>query len=155
MAAITGRWIFLVVMALAPILIAVDAVNRKKKTERKRQQRAEEYAAELAQFRADVVTLRREERARRRRSAACAGIAAVHAEARHRRLWERGPTDSDFTSVCVGLAPLASAIEADDPRAPARRAPVGNTARDEPAGDRIPGRGGTERRVRRRRHAGS
>ncbi len=115
MAAITGRWIFLVVMALAPILIAVDAVNRKKKTERKRQQRAEEFAAELAQFRASVVALRREERSRRRHSATCAGIAAVQAEARHRRLWERGPNDADFTSVCVGLAPLSSTIQADDP----------------------------------------
>ena len=115
MAAITGRWIFLVVMALAPILIAVDAVNRKKKTERKRQQRAEEFAAELAQFRASVVALRREERSRRRHSATSAGIAAVQAEARHRRLWERAADDADFTSVCVGLAPLSSTIQADDP----------------------------------------
>ena len=115
MAAITGRWIFLAVMALAPILIAADSMNRKKKTERKRQQRAAEYAAELAEFRATVTALRREERARRRHSAACAGIAALQAEARHRRLWERSPSDADFTSVCVGLAPLASAIVAEDP----------------------------------------
>jgi S-DNA-T family DNA segregation ATPase FtsK/SpoIIIE len=115
MAAITGRWIFLAVMALAPILIAVDAVNRKKKTERRRQEKAEEYAAELAEFRANVVALRREERSRRRHTAACAGVAALQSEARHRRLWERRPADEDFTSVCVGLAPLASSIQAVDP----------------------------------------
>ena len=90
-------------------------MNRKKKTERKRQERAAEYAAELAEFRANVVALRREERSRRRHSAACAGVAALQAEARHRRLWERSPSDADFTSVCVGLAPLASAIHAVDP----------------------------------------
>ena len=139
MAAITGRWIFLVVMALAPILIAVDAVNRKKKTERKRQQRAEEFAAELAQFRAERRRLASRGalpppplgnvRGHRRRSGGGPPPAAVGARAERRRLHVR-------------LRRLGSPL-LDHPgrrsRERARRAPVGDAARDEPAGDRFPG----------------
>ena len=115
MAAITGRWIFLAVMALAPILLAVDAIGRKRRTQRAKDERAAEFAAQLDEFRAKVTELRREERTRSRNSATCAGIAALQAGSRHRRLWERLPSDADFTSVCVGLAALASDIQANDP----------------------------------------
>ena len=114
-AAITGRWIFLLIMIIGPIVMAVEAFRRKRRRDREVASAAETYTADLAAFRENVVALRREERDRRRSAAHCGGLSLLVASTWHRRMWERASSDDDFLSVPVGLAAIPSAIAAEDP----------------------------------------
>ena len=114
-AAITGRWIFLLIMIIGPIVMAIEAFRRKRRRERDVADAAATYASDLAAFRENVLALRREERDRRRSAAHCGGLSLLVASTWHRRMWERAASDDDFMSVPVGLAAIPSAIVADDP----------------------------------------
>ena len=110
-AAMTGRWEFLLIMALAPIIGAIDAVRRKKGTTAKRRQKRAAAEAEQAEFRARLAELRRVERQRRRDATAIGGLAAFGASARVSTLWERSPGEEDFGAVGIGVASMPSPIE--------------------------------------------
>lgn len=111
---LTGRWEFLLVMALAPILFTVDVVRRRRKKRAADAAAMAAHDAECARFERTVTDLRARERARRRVAALGGGDAAFMSSIRHRRLWERSATDDDFGSVSVGLASIASDIDAGD-----------------------------------------
>ncbi len=115
MAAITGRWIFLLIMAVSPLVITLDALSRRRRVRDDAQHDEAEYHRQLEDFRQRVRNLRRVERDRRREAATCGGVALLTGAVRHRRLWERAPLDADFMSVAVGLASLPSAVQATDP----------------------------------------
>ncbi len=114
-AVMSGRWEFLLLMALAPIAMAVTAWQSKRKKAREAIDATNKYEAELADFRGRAGALRNEERDRKRAVSHCGGVALLLASTWHRRLWERAPADADFLGVPVGLGLEPSAIEADDP----------------------------------------
>ncbi len=111
---LTGRWEFLLVMALAPILFTFDIVRRRRKKKASDAAGRAAYDEERARFDQAVAALRLEERARRRVAAIGGGDAAYMSTVRHRRLWERTAADGDFGCVTLGLAALSSAIDAGD-----------------------------------------
>lgn len=109
-AVITGRWEFLLISAVAPLVYGWDMRRRSKAQtkEREEQEATDEanriaYEARLAEYRVEAV-------ARSRRAALTGGLGALYAEFRHDRLWERTPTDDDFGAVSLGLADLASPV---------------------------------------------
>ena len=116
LAAITGRWIFLAVVALAPIVMFVENLRRRRVEAAKLDKRRQESQQELESFerrRGEIVAA---ERLRRRWLAPIAGVACMHADLRTRRVWERSPSDEDFCSVPVGLATLPSSLKVDGAR---------------------------------------
>ncbi|MFT7601057.1 MAG: S-DNA-T family DNA segregation ATPase FtsK/SpoIIIE [Acidimicrobiales bacterium] len=113
-ALMTGRWQFLLIIALAPILFTYDAQRQRKRRKADRIQAFADHEIELAAFELMLAELRSTERTRRRELSCMGGIASFRATVRHRRLWERIPADSDFGSVAVGLAELPSKIDAGD-----------------------------------------
>ena len=115
MALMTGRWQFLLIIAIAPLFMGYFALQRKRRKQRRIQQSEERYRQELAGFREHVTKLRWDERDRRRRTGHCGGASLLFARSWQRSLWERAPGDDDFLSVPVGLGSLPSQIKADDP----------------------------------------
>lgn len=104
MAILMKNVIFLAFSALAPMVYAGDAFRQKRKraaTEAVERQRYRDAMATSRQAYLETVT---EERRRRRHDNPSGGVAAVFAAIRHRRLWERRPTDPDFLNVSIGLA---------------------------------------------------
>ncbi len=111
---LTGRWEFLMIMALAPIVFAVDLFRKKRKKTADAAAALAEYEAERSAFDVSVAALRREERARQRHAAIGGGLGSLLAGVRHRRLWERLPSDADFANLTIGLAAQPSSIDAGD-----------------------------------------
>lgn len=107
----TGRWYFLAIMAVSPIVYAVDQHRERKARAAKVEADLEDYHREASAHGQTVAATRSEDRRRARDAAWCGGIATLFAEMRHARLWERTPTDDDFGSVCVGLAAQPSRID--------------------------------------------
>ncbi len=111
-AAMTGRWIFLLIMAIAPIIVAIDTYRRRKGTNVIAARKRARHDEEIAAFEQRLAELRTVERARRRTSAAIGGLSAFAATARTSVLWQRLPDDDDFLTVGVGLADMPSSIAA-------------------------------------------
>ena len=103
-AVITGRYIFLLIAALAPLVYTVDAVRQKRKRSKDQASEQEQYENESRAVREAFAATALEERRRRRSENPAGGTASVYAMVRHRRLWERRPEDDDFLSVTYGLA---------------------------------------------------
>lgn len=101
---ITQNFLFLLISGLAPLVYAGDAFvqkRRRKRASKSDRQRFEENAASTkAAFAAAVA----EELRRNRTQNPAGGTANVFALVRHRRLWERRPSDPDFLSITFGLA---------------------------------------------------
>ena len=113
-ALLTGRWIFLLIMAVAPIIFTVDAMRRRRRVNSKTARQQQKYAEELLDFRTRLAALRRVERGRLRDAARVGGLSSISAEARLSNLWERSPADDDFLALTVGLAAMPSAITISD-----------------------------------------
>ena len=110
---LTRMAIMLPIMALGPIFIAVDSLRRRRAETRKRDKEAREYEDASAHFRVDLASVREKERDRDRWAATPAGTAALLAEARHTRLWERSPADEDFCEVAIGLCSRPSKVHVE------------------------------------------
>ena len=113
MAMITGRYIFLLVIALGPIFYGIDGVRRRKIQAREDARDLADYETRRERFLNELTTTRLEELTRDRWVASPAGLAALLASARHERLWERSVTDDDFCEVAIGLHDRPSAIAID------------------------------------------
>ncbi|MEM9611491.1 MAG: FtsK/SpoIIIE domain-containing protein [Actinomycetota bacterium] len=123
-AVITGRWEFLLISAVAPLVYGWDTRRRNKAQTREREEREATdeanrvaYEQRLAQFRAEAVT-------RSRRAALTGGLGALYTAFRHGRLWERTAADGDFGAVTLGLADLASPVARGGLEAHERDEPV-------------------------------
>lgn len=114
-ALMTGRWIFLLIMAIAPIIFTYDALKRHRRDARRHETAHAKYVAELDRFAAELTELRVTERRRRRHAVPSGGLAPFEMAGRAARLWERAPSDADFLDVVVGLGTLPSAITAKVP----------------------------------------
>lgn len=110
LALLTGRWQFLIVMALGPIVLLVESQRTKKARVKARAQKVARAQAEFNEHQAVVGSTLAEEQLRRRRLAPGAGLAIVHATLQTRQLWARASEDEDFASVTVGYASLATAL---------------------------------------------
>ncbi len=110
MAMITGRYIFLLIIALGPVFYAIDGVRRRRIEEREDAEDAADYEMRRNRFLANLSDARLEELSRDRWVAAPAGLATLLASSRHARLWERSATDADFCEVAIGLYDRPSAI---------------------------------------------
>ncbi|MEO5899098.1 MAG: FHA domain-containing protein, partial [Ilumatobacteraceae bacterium] len=109
-ALLTGRWIFLLIMAIAPVIFTYDAMRKHKRDAVRHDAAHERYVADLERYAEQLTELRRAERRRRRDAAPTGGVAALAMTARFSRLWERAPGDADFLQVPIGLAVLPSGI---------------------------------------------
>lgn len=125
-ALVTGNLLFLLFSALAPIVYAVDAVLKSRK-------RVADEATQQKEWRGQALAVRNayheatlEERRRARVVNPVGGVTSIFASVRHRRLWERSPSDGDFLSITVGFATRPSHIAlvdqgADEARRDLRR----------------------------------
>ncbi|MEX0869567.1 MAG: FtsK/SpoIIIE domain-containing protein, partial [Nitriliruptoraceae bacterium] len=117
-ALMTGRWIFLLIMAVSPIAMLINFFVKRRKSATSKAEERRDYEARLAQYQVDLERIHALERDRRRRSAVVGGEAVLMSEFRHRRLWERSGDDDDYLEVCVGLANQPSQVQTttDDER---------------------------------------
>ena len=114
MMALTGRWLFLPLMALGPLFMVVDGLRRRRAEARDKVEQQAAYENRRAQALHDLVGARRAERDRDRWTATPAGVAALLALVRHSRLWERSSLDEDFCEVAIGLHRRPSDVKVED-----------------------------------------
>ncbi|MFP5371414.1 MAG: FHA domain-containing protein, partial [Actinomycetes bacterium] len=112
-AVISGRWIFLLIVAISPIVFIVDNLRRKRATERKEAEENARYEQALDDLAARYRQLTQAELLRRRAQANPGGLAGLFGLVRHRRIWERSPNDADFGAVTVGLAEGRSDVKVE------------------------------------------
>ncbi len=106
----TGKYIFLLLSALAPVIFAVDAWRQKRKRSSAQTTTHEEWVERAAEGQRSFEATWEEERRRLRASQPIGGAALLNALVQHRRLWERRPADSDFCSVTIGLGRVPSKV---------------------------------------------
>ena len=104
-------WLYLPLVALGPVIFALEGLRRRRREARKKLAEQAEYEAKQERFLADLAAARVEELRRDRWAATPAGVAALLAAARHPRLWERSPSDDDFCEFAVGLHERPSQID--------------------------------------------
>ena len=114
MATITGRYIFLLIIALGPIFFAIDGLRRRRTRAREEAVKLAEYEERRTRFLTQLAEARQQERHRDRWAATPAGIAALLTRVRHSRLWERSMSDSDFCEVAIGLHSRPSGVEVEN-----------------------------------------
>ena len=114
MALLTGRYIFLLVIALGPIFFAVDGIRRRKLQNREEAAKAELYEGQRRSLIENLGSARAEELRRDRWAGAPAGLASLLVAVGHQRLWERSTSDADFCQVAIGLHDRPSSIEVDN-----------------------------------------
>lgn len=110
---ITGRWQFLIVMALGPILLLIEAQRAKKAQDARSERKRLKAAAELRAHEERVSAALAAEQRRRRQLSPGAGSSVVHGQLRTRQLWARSPDDDDFGAVTVGFAALPTALKVE------------------------------------------
>lgn len=109
-----GMWLLIGLMAIGPMIFAVDALRRHRAETREDAESEAEYEAKRTSFIAELLQVREEERRRDRWAATPAGIAALLSRLCHSRLWERSQSDEDFCEVAIGLYSCQSRVEIED-----------------------------------------
>ncbi|HEY1119137.1 MAG TPA: FHA domain-containing protein, partial [Acidimicrobiales bacterium] len=107
--------VFLIVTALAPLVMFYDSRRTQREQDRKRDRQAGKASQEQADFLQRLGSTLVLERARRRQLAPAAGLSALHAALKTRRIWDRSSDDADFAAVTVGLAHLPTSIAIEWP----------------------------------------
>ena len=108
MAWMFGRWQFLLIAAFAPIVYTLDHRRRTHQVRAQADRDQSEYQIAADRFDRTMAELRHSEIRRARLLAVSGGQCALMAGFRHRRVWERRPTDADFLAVTLGYAALKS-----------------------------------------------
>ena len=107
------QWLYVAVIAIGPLFMAFEGIRRRFREKRERFNEELDHQAKLDRFIRELTEARLEERQRDRWRAAPAGLAALVAQVRHTRLWERSVTDDDFCEISVGLHDRPSAIKVE------------------------------------------
>ena len=107
------RWLYVAVIAIGPLFMALDGIRRRFREKRERLKEEFDHQAKLDCFIRELTEARLDERDRDRWRAAPAGLAALVAQVRHARLWERSVTDDDFCEISVGLHDRPSSIKVE------------------------------------------
>lgn len=113
LAALTGRWEFLLVMALGPVVLFFEARRNKRAQEAKKQTRSDKAAAEVEAFRRTLDTTATAERVRRRHLRRGPGQACAAASLRSRHVWAKTSDDDDFGALTVGWATMPSDVRVE------------------------------------------
>lgn len=103
---ITGRWYFLVISVMSPIMFGLQHRKRQQQQSEEEEENGEKYAEDKAVYDAQLEHNLREKRLRDRSASLPGGYSTLFSFVRHRRVWERLPSDQDFLALSVGLARL-------------------------------------------------
>jgi DNA segregation ATPase FtsK/SpoIIIE, S-DNA-T family len=115
MALVTGRWWFLGVMAIAPIIYAVDANRQKQQRALEEIDEIDAYQNVIAKTKQELAVAQLDERRHRRSQVLDGGLSTFYARMLHRRIWEFRPSDPDFTSFSIGLSAQSSSLRLTSP----------------------------------------
>ncbi|GAB2899327.1 FtsK/SpoIIIE domain-containing protein [Streptomyces mayteni] len=115
MASFTGRWIFLMMAFLSPIMLLSNYFMDKKRGRISHAQKVAEFEQRKARVEADARTALIAERFARRHAAPDPATVLAQATGPRTRLWERRRTDNDHLLLRVGTAPLDSEVMLNDP----------------------------------------
>jgi S-DNA-T family DNA segregation ATPase FtsK/SpoIIIE len=133
-AVISGRWYFLAIALLGPIIMVGYQLLKRRRETAKHRALVDAYETELATHQRNLALAHSTEQQRRRHAAVVGGEAVLMAQLAHQRLWEREPGDIDYLEVCIGLATLPSAVltsrERDAAGAPLWGIPLGVSVRE-------------------------
>ncbi|MBT2501877.1 FtsK/SpoIIIE domain-containing protein [Curtobacterium sp. ISL-83] len=137
----TGRWIYLLIALLSPILMIVTGLQGRRQGKKTYRQRVAEYEDTRARIEADATESLQSERARWIASAPDPAVVYETAVTPLPRLWERRRTDPDHLLVRVGTATQRSEVTIEDPEQLSHKRTVAWDATDVPVRIRLAERG--------------
>ncbi|WIE64589.1 FtsK/SpoIIIE domain-containing protein [Curtobacterium sp. MCLR17_036] len=137
----TGRWIYLLVALLSPILMIITGLQGRRQGKKTYRQRVVEYEETKARIEADATESLQSERARWIASAPDPAAVYETAVTPLPRLWERRRTDPDHLLVRVGTATQRSEVTIEDPEQLSHKRTVAWDATDVPVRIRLAERG--------------
>ncbi|MBB0244104.1 cell division protein FtsK, partial [Streptomyces alkaliphilus] len=115
MALLLGRWIFLIMAILSPIMLFANYFMSTKNARRKYAERVKEYEETKARVEGDAQQALAAERFTRRHAAPDPAVVLNAATGPRTRLWERRRTDDDHLLLRVGTCDLDSEVILSDP----------------------------------------
>ncbi|WP_059013318.1 FtsK/SpoIIIE domain-containing protein [Streptomyces specialis] len=115
MASITGRWIFLMMAFMSPIMLLSNYMMDKKRGRISHAKKVEEYGERKARIEKDARDALIAERFARRHAAPDPATVLTQATGPRTRLWERRRTDNDHLLIRVGTVELDSEVVLTDP----------------------------------------
>ncbi|RBM21377.1 FtsK/SpoIIIE domain-containing protein [Streptomyces sp. PT12] len=116
MASITGRWIFLMMAFMSPLMLLSNYFMDKKRGRVSHAKRVEEYNERKARIEKDARDALIAERFARRHAAPDPATVLNQATGPRTRLWERRRTDEDHLLIRVGTVQLDSEVVLTDPQ---------------------------------------
>ncbi|WP_129840585.1 FtsK/SpoIIIE domain-containing protein [Streptomyces sp. RFCAC02] len=115
MASITGRWIFLMMAFLSPVMLLSNQAMDRKRGRVSHAQKVAEYKERKVRIEKDARDALIAERFARRHAAPDPATVLTQATGPRTRLWERRRTDNDHLLLRVGTAPMDSEVVLNDP----------------------------------------
>uniref|UniRef100_UPI0010306857 FtsK/SpoIIIE domain-containing protein n=1 Tax=Streptomyces otsuchiensis TaxID=2681388 RepID=UPI0010306857 len=115
MAMLLGRWVFLILAFLSPIMVFLNYRVQRKRSLEKHAVKIAEYEATKARVEQDAQNALVAERFTRRHAGPDPGVLLNAATGPRTRLWERRRTDDDYLLLRVGTSELDSAVVLTDP----------------------------------------
>ncbi len=110
MALITGQLVFLFVIAIAPIVYVVEAYRQKSGQAKKAREEAASFRQAQDAANQRLSTARQAFVNSQRIEYPAAGESVLRTVALHRRLWERLPSDPDFSLLTIGVGTKSSPV---------------------------------------------
>ncbi|GHJ01281.1 cell division protein FtsK [Streptomyces olivaceus] len=113
--AVFGRWYYLIMAGLSPILLFANYFNDKKHGRKSHAKQVKEYEEQKERIEKDARDALVAERDDRRQAIPDPAVVLSVGTGPRTRLWERRRTDRDHLLVRVGTGQLASEVVLDDP----------------------------------------
>lgn len=110
-----GRWYYLIMAGLSPILLFANYFNDKKHGRKSHAKQVKEYEEQKARIEKDAQAALVAERDDRRQAIPDPAVVLSVATGPRTRLWERRRTDRDHLLLRVGTGQLPSEVVLDDP----------------------------------------
>ncbi|MFE2592988.1 FtsK/SpoIIIE domain-containing protein [Streptomyces anthocyanicus] len=110
-----GRWYYLIMAGLSPILLFANYFNDKKHGRKSHAKQVKEYEEQKARIEKDAQATLVAERDDRRQAIPDPAVVLSVATGPRTRLWERRRTDRDHLLLRVGTGQLPSEVVLDDP----------------------------------------
>ncbi|MBZ6228601.1 FtsK/SpoIIIE domain-containing protein [Streptomyces olivaceus] len=130
--AVFGRWYYLIMAGLSPILLFANYFNDKKHGRKSHAKQVKEYEEQKERIEKDARDALVAERDDRRQAIPDPAVVLSVGTGPRTRLWERRRTDRDHLLVRVGTGQLASEVVLDDPEQDDHRRQVTWKIKDAP-----------------------
>ncbi|MCU8589938.1 FtsK/SpoIIIE domain-containing protein [Streptomyces sp. A13(2022)] len=130
--AVFGRWYYLIMAGLSPILLFANYFNDKKHGRKSHAKQVKEYEEQKERIEKDARDALVAERDDRRQAVPDPAVVLSVGTGPRTRLWERRRTDRDHLLVRVGTGQLASEVVLDDPEQDDHRRQVTWKIKDAP-----------------------